>query len=147
MRFEPISLSICECRGNESGCRQGIGRRAISSRPIGDGAQVLARATASFVRSIDPTLERCIHWRGQSHNQRSTLDAQRRPKERRLPKSFARNDLDKAEQTQSKSAAHNGLFAGWSPGERSTISIADHLHSGERLRPRLQKLVAAIAPE
>ncbi|HMI00332.1 MAG TPA: hypothetical protein VK577_27740, partial [Bradyrhizobium sp.] len=39
--------------------------------------------------------------------------------------------------------AHNGLVAGSSPG--FTISIADHLHSGEELRPRLQKFVAAIA--
>ena len=43
------------------------------------------------------------------------------------------------------SPAHNGLVAGSSPGERFTISIADHLHSGEELRPRLQKFVAAIA--
>jgi hypothetical protein len=41
--------------------------------------------------------------------------------------------------------AHNGLVAGSSPGERFTISIADHLRSGEELRPRLQKFVAAIA--
>jgi hypothetical protein len=42
-------------------------------------------------------------------------------------------------------AAHNGLVAGSSPGEPFTISTADHLHSGEELRPKLQKFVATIA--
>ena len=41
--------------------------------------------------------------------------------------------------------AHNGLVAGSSPGEPFTISMADHLHGGAGLRPRLQKFVAAIA--
>jgi hypothetical protein len=42
-------------------------------------------------------------------------------------------------------AAHNRLVAGSSPGEPFTISATDHLHSGEGLRPGLQKFVAAIA--
>jgi hypothetical protein len=57
---------------------------------------------------------------------------------------FKRKD-SKINEPDRYSAAHNGLVAGSSPGEPFTISMADHLHGGEGLRPRLQKFVAAIA--
>ena len=61
-----------------------------------------------------------------------------------------RPDSDKTTGNSTKpdrySAAHDGLVAGSSPGEPLTISMADHLHTGEGLRPRLQKFVAAVAP-
>jgi hypothetical protein len=52
---------------------------------------------------------------------------------------------DKINEAKLYSLDHSGLVTGSSPGEPFTISIANHLRSGEGLRPRPQKFVAAIA--